>query len=144
MVIVFWDFLMIVQIFVSPQAKRILIICNKHGIYEVLHELPNNWILWDLRKWWNIRKISNIRRIIVQCSVFQNEDFVNTSKNLLKNRNCFSRCALFHMKIRVFFKYFGHDCRFTWPPPLGIRGKKLVRESCYNEWIYHQCWEINW
>ena len=30
------------QIFLSPQVKRIVSISNKHGIYELLHELPNN------------------------------------------------------------------------------------------------------
>ena len=30
------------KIFVSPQVKRIVIISNKHGIYELLHKLPND------------------------------------------------------------------------------------------------------
>ena len=30
------------KIFVSTQAKRIVIISNKHGIYELPHELPND------------------------------------------------------------------------------------------------------
>ena len=30
------------KIFVSPQVKRIAIIINKHGMYELPHELPNN------------------------------------------------------------------------------------------------------
>ena len=30
------------KIFVSPQVKRIVIISNKHGIYELPHELPND------------------------------------------------------------------------------------------------------
>ena len=38
LVIIFWDMLMFYQIFLSPQLKRIVIIRNKHGIYE----LPNN------------------------------------------------------------------------------------------------------
>ena len=29
------------QIFVLPQVKRSAIISNKHGIYELSHELPN-------------------------------------------------------------------------------------------------------
>ena len=29
------------QIFFSPHVKRTVIIRNKHGIYELLHELPN-------------------------------------------------------------------------------------------------------
>ena len=38
----FWDFLILYQIFLSPQVKRSVIISNKHGIYQSLHELPNN------------------------------------------------------------------------------------------------------
>ena len=40
--IIFWDFLMFYQIFLSPQVKRIVIIDNKHGIYELPHTLPND------------------------------------------------------------------------------------------------------
>ena len=40
--IIFRDFLMFYQIFLSPQVKRWTIITYKHGIYEVHHELPNN------------------------------------------------------------------------------------------------------
>ena len=32
---------MFYQIFLSPQVKRIGIIRNKHGVYELPHELPN-------------------------------------------------------------------------------------------------------
>ena len=39
MVIIFSDFLMFDQIFVSPQMRRSVIISNKHGIYEIPHEL---------------------------------------------------------------------------------------------------------
>ena len=38
-------FLIFYQIFLSPQAKRIVIISNKHSIYELPHELPK-----DLRR----------------------------------------------------------------------------------------------
>ena len=44
-VIIFWDFLIFDQIFLSPQVKRSVIISNKHGIYELPHELSNNWRL---------------------------------------------------------------------------------------------------
>ena len=38
MVIIFWDFLMFDQIFLSPQVKRSVIISNKHGINKsILH-----------------------------------------------------------------------------------------------------------
>ena len=57
--IIFWDFLMFYQIFLSSQVKRCAIITYRHGIHELFHELPN-----DL-----------------------SENFVNTSKKLLKKRN---------------------------------------------------------
>ena len=34
--------LMFDKIFVLPQVKRIVIISNKHGIYELPHDLPND------------------------------------------------------------------------------------------------------
>ena len=39
--IIFWDSLMLYQIFLSPQVKRCAIITYKHSIYELPHELPN-------------------------------------------------------------------------------------------------------
>ena len=41
---------MFYEIFLSPQVKQIVIISNKHGIYELPQELPN-----DLR----LRKLGN-------------------------------------------------------------------------------------
>ena len=43
--ILFWDFLMFYQVLLSPQVKRCAIITYKHGIYELPHELPNNFRL---------------------------------------------------------------------------------------------------
>ena len=40
--IMFWDFLMFYQIFLSSQVKRYAIITYKHGIYELPHELSND------------------------------------------------------------------------------------------------------
>ena len=40
--IIFSDFSMFYQIFLSPQMKRCAIINYKHGIYELPHELPND------------------------------------------------------------------------------------------------------
>ena len=42
MLAIFWDFLLFLQIFLSPQVKKIVIITNKHGIYELSHELLND------------------------------------------------------------------------------------------------------
>ena len=53
--IIFCDFLMFYQIFLSPQVKRYAIITYKHGIYELPHELPKN-----LR----LRKVLKLHRII--------------------------------------------------------------------------------
>ena len=44
MVIIFWDFLMFDQTFLSPQVKQSAIISNKHGIIDLSHEFP-----YDLR-----------------------------------------------------------------------------------------------
>ena len=32
------------KIFVSPQVKRIVIISNNYGIYELPHEMPNEFL----------------------------------------------------------------------------------------------------
>ena len=40
--IIFWDFWMIYQTFLSPQVKRWAIITYKHGEYELADELPND------------------------------------------------------------------------------------------------------
>ena len=42
MEISFCHFLMLYQIFLSTQVKRSAIISNKHGIYELPHELLND------------------------------------------------------------------------------------------------------
>ena len=41
-VIIFWDFLMFDQIFLSPQVQQSVIISNKSVIYELPHKLPND------------------------------------------------------------------------------------------------------
>ena len=53
---------MFYQCFLS-QVKRMVIIRNKHGIYELYNDLPNDMTL-DLRKLGNI-KISTLPRIMV-------------------------------------------------------------------------------
>ena len=40
--ILFWDFSMFYQIFLSPPVKQWTIITYKHGMYELPHKLPNN------------------------------------------------------------------------------------------------------
>ena len=61
MVLIFQDFLILDQIFFTPQVKRSVIITNKHGIYELPHELPSDL---RLRKLENNKKISKLHRIV--------------------------------------------------------------------------------
>ena len=64
LVIIFWDFLMFDQVFLSPQVKRSSIISNKHGIFDFPHDFPYDLRLktYDLTTW-NILKLGNIRKI---------------------------------------------------------------------------------
>ena len=55
--IIFWDFLILYQIFFSSKLKRSVIIINKYGIAECLKTQ-------DLRKLGKIRKISKLQKII--------------------------------------------------------------------------------
>ena len=49
MFIMFWDFFIVEQSFLSPQVKRSMIISNKHGTYELCNE-PEMKILSALVK----------------------------------------------------------------------------------------------
>ena len=113
MFITFWYFLVCDQILISPQVKQSVIIRNKLDIYELPHQLSNNLrltILWNSEM---SEKSPNFIELlpIVQPS-YQNENFFNTSKKRKKEKFNFSRSFLFHMKTRVYLKYFVHDC--TW------------------------------
>ena len=59
LVIIFWDFSMFYQMFLSTQVKQNVIISIKHGIYDLPQELPNDS---RLRIIGNIREISNLHR----------------------------------------------------------------------------------
>ena len=41
--IIFWEFLILYQIFCSPQVKRSMNISNKYGIDDLPHDLPNDF-----------------------------------------------------------------------------------------------------
>ena len=73
---------MVEQIFLSPQVKKSVIIRNKHCIYDLPHELPNDLRLKKLENNWIVSKL-HILLPSAQC-FYQN--FVSTSKNSLKNR----------------------------------------------------------
>ena len=97
------------KIFVSPQVKRIVIISNKPGIYELPHELPNDL---RLRTLGNIKKISKLHRIIAWCPVLLPKlKFCQYQQKVLEKQKLnFSRRVLFHIKTTVCLKYLGQDC----------------------------------
>ena len=55
---------MFYQLFLSPQVKQWAIITDKHGIYELPHELPNDLKLYEIRKLGSIRKVSKLNKMI--------------------------------------------------------------------------------
>ena len=63
-----------------------MIISNKHGIYELPHELPNDLRLriFEIRE--NEENVKTSENYILVPSP-QNKSFANASKKLLKNRN---------------------------------------------------------
>ena len=76
------------QIFLSPEVKRSVIISNKYAIYELPQELPNDLRLRILGNWETSRKPQNFIKLLSSAeSSSENEDFINTSEKLLKNRN---------------------------------------------------------
>ena len=93
------------QIFFSPQVMRCAVITYKRGIYELPDKLPNNLRDSILG---NIRKVLKIHRIIVigHCRVFVPK---RTLSKLPKNY------WKFHMKTKVWLKYFVSDCRYQIP-----------------------------
>ena len=98
--IIFLEFLMFYQIFLSPQVKRCVIITCKHVMY-VSCMLPNN-----LR----LKKVSKIHRMIPQCAVFLPKFSQSQQKTLEKQKLNLSHSALFQATTRVSLKYFVTDC----------------------------------
>ena len=69
--IIFWDILILEQIFFSRQVKRSVIISNKYGICELPHKLPNElcntWIseLNTKRLYTTTTQLTHISNIII-------------------------------------------------------------------------------
>ena len=79
---------MLCQLFFPPQVKRCAIITYKHGIYELPYELPNDLRLRILgNKEISGKCLNYIERWPSSQFLRKNENFVNTSKKLLKYRN---------------------------------------------------------
>ena len=90
---------MFYQIFLSPQVERCAIIIYKHGIYELLHELPNQILGKGLRKLGNIRKVSKPSRMIGQCLAppAEMKILLILAKNFRKIAiKLFPQCAISH------------------------------------------------
>ena len=82
------NILRLYQIFFSPQVKQSVIINNKHGIYELLNELPNDLRLRTLRNQERTLKPQKINELFPSAqSSPQNKNFVDTIKKLLNNTN---------------------------------------------------------
>ena len=54
---------MFYQIFLSPKVKRSTIIGNKHGIYQLPHELKNDLRLMILGNWEKSGKSQNFIKL---------------------------------------------------------------------------------
>ena len=80
MFIIFWEFLIVEQIFLSPQVKHsTIILFVKNWYLQVASGLKNYKILG---------KSQNFIELLPSAySSFQNKHFVSTSKKLLKNSN---------------------------------------------------------
>ena len=92
-----------------PQVKRIVIISNKHGIYELPHKLLKEL---RLRTWGNLKKISKLDRIIAWCSALLSKlKFCQYYQKILEKWKLnFSGTVLFDRKTTLCLKYFGQDC----------------------------------
>ena len=76
------------QTFLSPQVKRCMIITSKHGIYELLYKSPNELRLMIIGNQEKSGKcVNSPEKYHTVQSSFQNENFINPSKNPLKNSN---------------------------------------------------------
>ena len=87
MFIIFLYFLMIGQIFLSLQVKQSVILVINWYI-QVDSQVAKKLRTYNIRNLGNIRENSKFNNITASTySSSQNEQFFNTSKNLLKNRN---------------------------------------------------------
>ena len=93
-------------------SERILIISIKYGIHELHLELLNALRLRILGNWEISRRSLNFIELQPSAERFsQNENSVNNSKKMLKNRNLtFHVKALFHTTTKFCLIYFGKDC----------------------------------
>ena len=102
---IFWDFLMIEKIFLSPQVRRSVIISNK---------LVYTKCLTSCRKTKDLGS-SEIRKYQENQVLSPPPEMVSTSKNLLKNKNCTFPVVRCFTETRVCLVYIVNDCRWANP-----------------------------
>ena len=79
---------MVEQIILSPQVKRSLISTNKLLYTNCLYELLNDLKLRIIGNYELSGKSQNFIELLPSAQFFiQNENFISTSKSLLKNKN---------------------------------------------------------
>ena len=109
LVIILLEFLMLDEFFLSPQKKRIVIISNKHSIYNLPQELPKNLRSQEIRKYQEDLKTSQNYSLMLSLSP-KMKTLPTLAKIIEKQKLNFSHRALFHTKTTVSLKYFGQDC----------------------------------
>ena len=121
--IIFCDFLMVEQIFLSPQVKRSVIITDKL-IYTSYRASKN----YDLKKLGNIRKLENFKTSFrsPHRSPHRNKNFTCTIKNLLENRNWTPLAVHYPTPKPERLKYPANDCRHPPPPRMPPRSPKMT------------------
>ena len=99
------------RIFLSPQVKRSLLLLVNWYI-RVVSRVAERLKAQDLKKLGKFRIMSKLHGSITQCPVFLPKiKFCQYQQKTSKQKLNFSRSALFHMKTRVFLKYFVRGCR---------------------------------
>ena len=101
--IIFLDFLVFYQIFLSSQVERCAIITDRHGLYEFPHELPND-----------LRMILQITIPQYAVPLPKLKFYLSQQKTLEKQNLNLSSSALPQAKPRVSLKGFVTDC--LWKP----------------------------
>ena len=96
------------QVFVSSQVEQSTVISNKHGIYDLPHELSN----YDLKKSKKNQESlkTSLNDSLVPSFPPRIKILLILAKTIEKPKLNFSRWALFHMKTRVSLKYFVNYC----------------------------------
>ena len=106
--IIFWEFLMVVQFFLLPQVKRLLLEINWYilvaaRVAERLKTLNLRKLATvNFRTWWNYCLVLSPTPEMINLSVL--------AKISWKQKLNFSHTTLFYMQSKICLKYFVNDC----------------------------------